>query len=98
MSRNPYYNWNLGIGHGADWGNTRSFRDHPTRDSWPPEYAYDRDEPRSTFSSRSTSGYQASIARTRYGNNLNGGAATFYPGQNSHYYHNMKGEWEDDDF
>jgi hypothetical protein len=29
---------------------------------------------------------------------MNGGAAPLSPGQGSHYYQNMRGEWEDDDF
>jgi hypothetical protein len=29
---------------------------------------------------------------------MSAGAAHFHPGQQSHYYRDMKGEWEDDDF
>jgi hypothetical protein len=34
----------------------------------------------------------------RHGRKMSAGAAHFHPGQQSHYYRDMKGEWEDDDF
>ena len=41
----------------------------------------------------------SSYAGSRFGGSvLNGGAAMFRPGQSSHYYHDIRGEWEDDDF
>jgi hypothetical protein len=32
------------------------------------------------------------------GRKMSAGAAHFHPGHQSHYYRDMRGEWEDDDF
>jgi hypothetical protein len=69
--------------------------DPNTRSFWPPgEHSRARPSPYSRYGTPESSYGEATYA----GRVMDGDAASFFPGQRSHYYQGMRGEWEDDDF
>jgi hypothetical protein len=53
----------------------------------------------STFAGSPMSFGGSTYAGSAYGDpRMSGGAAEFYPGRQTHYYGDMTGEWEDDEF
>jgi hypothetical protein len=101
MSSDPYQHL-TGLGHGANWG-SRFPHDPDSSSSWPPPFESGMQSSNSTRSGASSGG-ALSISRSlfpegnRSSSGMSGDAATFRPGQNSHYYHDLRGEWQDDDF
>jgi hypothetical protein len=104
MSHNPYYNGSYyqdnrydditGIGRGQDRANGHSY-DPNTRSFWPPgEHSRARPSPYSRYGTPA----RLYAGSTYAGGGMDGEAASFFPGQRSHYYQGMRGEWEDDDF
>ena len=83
------------MGYGEDWANGHNY--HPnTRSFWPPGDDYNRAG--TSYPSRYGTPASSYGGSTYVGSMMSGEAATFYPGQRSHYYQGMPGEWEDDDF
>lgn len=89
MSNPPFSYTGIGIGHGANWAAA-----HSSNGIWPPGS--------SPTGASTPGGHNFSDLRStgtpHGGRQMNGGAAHFRLAQGTHYYRDIRGEWEDDDF